>query len=340
MSTSTIEATSAPDLTALYTPGQCDVLAQLNALKTQLGLSDAEFVRRYITISSTVWSRVNSGTYPAGVASVFVKLEGNLRQLRIQLAKNAKLTGSVAFHVFTQQQAASDAVTTCKMKPVDDPNRFVAYLAPTGGGKTALARQLKVEHDGILVEGRESWRTSYNAALVTIGTAAGVPESELVKGVRFAETALLKRLNSNRRVLIIDEGEYFGPRTINLVKLILNQTPTVVIVLAIPELFDRWQKAAWEEARQINRRAEAIVELELVTPEEVATFLATRVTLASDAKQVAGVIAKAANEFGHYDLVTRVVQQLATDSEGERVTLEDAQQAIRCVRRLLNRTAA
>lgn len=326
------------DLSTLYTPGQLDVLNQLRDLQAQLALSDGAFVQRHLTVSQTVWSRINSGNYPADVTSAFLKLEGNLRQIRIERARNAKLTGNRTFHAFTQQQSVISAVTTCKLKPADDPNRFVAYLAKTGGGKTALGRELKVMHDGILVEARESWRKSYFAALCDIALAAGVSEADVSKGERAAETALLKRLNANRRVLIVDEGEYFGPRTINLVKLILNQSPTVVVVLAIPELFERWQKAAWLEAQQINRRAEAIVELELVTPEEVQRFLAGRVTLNGDAKQVGGLIAKAANEFGAYDLVTRVATQLVTDEAGGTVGAEQAAQAVRCVKRLLNRT--
>jgi hypothetical protein len=275
------DTSAEPGSATLYTPGQKDVLQQLRALQQQLGLTDAAFVREHLTVSATVWSRLNSGTYPADATSALVRLETNLRQLRVKLAKNAKLTGGRLFHHFAQQKAVIEAVTTCKLKPADDPNRFVGYLAPTGGGKTALGRELKVMHDGIYVEARESWRKSYFAALVDIGAAAECDMTEMSKGERFAEAEVLRRFCSNRRVLIIDEGEYFGPRTINLVKMLLNQTPTVVVLLAIPELFDRWQRASWQEARQINRRAEAIVELELITPAEVETFLVAQFSCGS-----------------------------------------------------------
>lgn len=340
----TISDTSPSDpssgaLAELYTPGQLDVLQQLLTHQTALRLTDAAFVRKFLTVSGTAWSRVKSGKYGADAGEMFSKLAVNLRQLRIKLAQDAKLTGGKIFHTFAQQQAVIDAVTTCLLKPADDQNRFVAYLAPTGGGKTALGRELKVMHDAVYVEASETWRTSYFAALVAIGKAAGCNVSELLKGTRSAEAAVITRFCANRRVLLIDEGEYFGARTINLLKLLLNQTPTVVVVLAIPELFARWNSAAWAEAAQITRRAEAIVRLDHVMPDEVTQLLAPRVGV-SDGARVAGMIAKAANEFGAYDLVTRVIAQLAADADGEKVGLEETAQAIRCVNRLLNRAGA
>jgi len=326
-------------LAALYTPGQLDVLTQLNDLKESIGLSDGAFVRKFLTVSSTAWSRINSGKYGADGADMFGKLAVNLRQLRIKLAQDAKLTGARKFHAFAQQQAVVDAVTTCLLKPADDQNRFVAYLAGTGGGKTALGRELKVMHDGIYVEARESWRRGYFAALVDIGRAAGCEMGELLKGERFAEAAVLARFSANRRVLIIDEAEYFGPRTMNLLKLLLNQTPTVVVVLTLPELFARLRLYAAAEFGQLVRRAEAIVELTLVTPDEVTALLVERVAVNAEGKQIAGMIARNANEFGNYDLVDRVVKQLASEAGEDAVTLDDVTQAIRCVKRLMNRAA-
>jgi DNA transposition AAA+ family ATPase len=327
--------TAAADAVANYTPGQRDVLKQLRELQTQLSMSDAAFVREHLTLSSTTWSRLNSGTYSANAASAFVTLDGDLRQLRVKLATDHKITGNRPFYEFSQQQAVISAVTSCKLKPEDDPVRLVVFLSESGGGKTRLARELTVMHNGLMIEGRESWRKSYYAALCDIGAIAGVSADDLKRGEHSAEVGLIKKLKANRRVLIIDEGEYFGPRTINLVKLILNQTPTVVVLLAIPELFARWQRAAWEEAKQLNRRAEAIITDSKVTPDDVQLFFAGRVTL-HEAGAVCAMIAKAANEFGRYGMVERIVDQLVAE-EHERVGTEQAQHAVRCAKRLLNR---
>jgi DNA transposition AAA+ family ATPase len=319
------------DLATLYTPGQLDVLNQLNELKTKLGLSDGQFVQKHLTLSGTTWSRLNSGTYQADGTSAFIKLESNLRQLRVELSAVSKFKGNQKFHVFLKQRAAMAAITTCKLKPEHDANRFVAYLAPTGGGKTSLGRHVQAENDAIYIEAKESWRTKYLSAMIDISRAAGVNEADLTRGENVAETALIKRLRANRRVLIIDEGEYFGPKTINLIKLILNQTPTVVLLLSIPELFERWQKAAWEEARQINRRAEAIIRFEGVTIDEVQDMLP-----GAD-KKAAAAIAAAANAFGAYDLVNRVVTDLAGETA---INEAQAHHALRCVKALFTGKSA
>ena len=319
----------APDLSS-YTEGQLDVLRQLCALRDELGISDGEFVRKHLTLSSTTWSRINTGTYGADAASAFVKLELNLRQLRVERAQASRTTGGAAWYRIVPQQSVIDAVSQAKLKPASDPDRAVFFLAPTGGGKTATARQLKVMHDGILVEARESWRDSYYAALCDVGQAAGISEDELGTSKHSAEQAVLRKLRANRRVLIIDEGEYFGARTINLLKLLLNQTETVIVVMTIPVLFTRWQARSWEESKQLNRRAHAVIVAGPVLPDDVALFLKGSNLFASAA--VCGVIAKAANEFGSYDTVREIIDEFGDDTC--EVTQARAEKAVSNFKRL------
>lgn len=294
-----------------YTPGQIDLLASLEAERDRLGLSDSEFCREHLTIAGSSWTRLRSEKYGAGVDKICARLAGNLRNLRIKRASAGQLGGDIVWHPLPPQRLVVDAVSLAQLKPLNDPERLVVFLADTGGGKTALARHLRIAFDGILVDARESWRTSYYAALRDIGTAAGAVSKKLDMGAYSAERALVDRLTTNRRLLIIDEGEAFGPRTINLIKLILNQTPTVVVILAIPELYHRWSQAAWIESQQLIRRCEAIVEAGPVLAEDVAEFLA------GDGFQFSGPpelhhaeIAAAANRFGRYSMVRRVRAEL------------------------------
>lgn len=315
-----------PEVAEAYTPAQLDILNQLCALRDELGLSDGEFVRQHLTVSSTVWSRINSRSYQASAASAFVRLEANLRQIRVERAQATRTTGGAAWYRIVTQQSVIDAVSQAKLKPAGDPDRAVFYLARTGGGKTATARQLKVMHDGILVEARESWRDSYYAALCDVGIAAGLSESEIGSSKHSAEQALLRKLRANRRVLLIDEGEYFGARTINMLKLLLNQTETVVVIMTIPELFTRWQQRSWVESEQLNRRAHAVIVGGPVLPEDVALF-ATGAGLDAGAG-ACSVIAKAANDFGLYDTVRELVTDLAEDGTGA-VSKERAAEAVK-----------
>jgi hypothetical protein len=214
------------------------------------------------------------------------------------------------------------------------PPRAAVHIA--GSAKTRLGREITVMFGGYYVEATESWRDSYFSALCAIGRAVGVSEDQLLAGRELAEQKVINRFKARRSVLVIDEGEYFGPRTMNLLKMLLNQTETVIVLLAIPALFERWQKKSWEESRQLNRRCEAIVEAGPVIPADVAQFAGKRLTISDKAADVWGAIAKAANEFGHYSMVRRVIEELARD--GGSITKADAENAIRIVKRLLNRS--
>lgn len=330
MTTPNDDTKPAPDLSS-YTEGQRDVLRQLCALRDELGLSDGEFVRKHLTITATPWSRIQSGTYGASVDNAFMKLEANLRQLRVERAQATRTTGGSAWYSIITQQSVINAVSQAKLKPADDPDRAVFFLAPTGGGKTATARQLKVMHDGILVEARESWRDSYFAAMCDVGLAAGISEDELGTGKHSAEQAVLRKLRANRRVLIIDEGEYFGARTINMLKLILNQTETVIVVMTIPVLFTRWQARSWVESEQLNRRAHAVIVSGPVLPDDVALFFSGAGLVA--AAGACSIIAKAANQFGAYDTVREIVGELAADKM-QTVDKELAEKAVSNFKRL------
>jgi len=325
-----------PDLATLYTPGQLDVLRDLQQIQAEAGLSDGKFAAQHLTISASTWSRIQGGVYAADAATAFTTLAGNLRVIRIERARGAKLTGGTAFHEIEPHKAVINAIVSARLKAATDPERLVVFLAPSGGGKTRLGREITVMFGGYYVEATESWRDSYFSALCAIGRSVGVNESELLAGRELAEQKVINRFKARRTVLVIDEGEYFGPRTMNLLKMLLNQTETVIVLLAIPALFERWQKKSWEESRQLNRRCEAIVEAGPVIPSDVAQFASKRLTISGPADKVWGVIAKAANEFGHYSMVRRVIEELARD--GESVSLAAAENAVRIVKKLLNRS--
>lgn len=328
---STPAASTPVDLATLYTPGQLDVIAELTRIQTDLGKNDAKFAQDHLTVHGTTWMRIREGTYAAADPSAaLLKLETNLRNIRMERAQAAKLIGSAPFVRIPWQVAVKDALVLAKLKPAEDCERLVVGLAETGAGKTRLGRQIKIENDGIFVEASEPWRTSYFAALFDVGLALGISERDLGNSAASAQREVIKKLKANRRVLIIDEGEYFGPAATNLVKLLLNQTATVIVIFAIPELYARWQKSAWVESAQTSRRSEAIIEATPVFPEDVA-LLAKSHGIALE-KGAAGVIAKAANEFGRLSMVIRVLKNL----EG-RTTEEAAVHAVRTAKALLRR---
>jgi hypothetical protein len=120
------------------------------------------------------------------------------------------------------------------------------------------------------------------------------------------EDAVISQLTRNDIVLAIDEAEYFAAPSINLVKLLLNRTRTVILLCAIPEAFDRWNSRHWHEASQLRRRTHSFIRHERVDPEHVKEFISTT-ELKPVTEKDCELISKAANQFGGYDFVVRTV---------------------------------
>lgn len=318
-----------------YSPALVATIGALEQHAAELQLSSEAFASKHLLVSSTTWLRIRKGTYGGDIEAVAVKLEQSLRNLRIELARRARMTGNRSYYWFAPALAVMNAIAAARSRPAGDPERLVLVEGQTGSGKSALAAQIRVQHDAVFLEGRESWRTDYRAAATAIALAAGAATSQVDGRASLSqvEDRLLEALQHRRRVVVIDEGEYFGPKTANLIKLILNRTETVVVILCIPALRARWMQAAQREAQQLLRRAWT-VDLGMVTPAEVEPFLAG-LPLANHVRSAAGMIAKSANQFGAFSTVRRVVERLH-DDKPEHLELADVAKAIE-VTQLLQR---
>lgn len=282
-----------------------ETIQTLQEIQTAEGLSDQDFARRYLSVSATTWYRIKNGTYAANAEHANAKLANNLRNLQVELARRKKQLAGRTFIRLPHLLPVFDAVQVARM--CKDEHRLVIFKAPTGGGKTMLLKQIRIDYDGVLVEAKESWRNQYLAAIRDIAKAADINLGNQTSKWS-AETSLLAGMQQRgRRVLCIDEGEYFGPNSINLIKLILNQTEWVVVLAAIPVMFDRWNRKSWEESVQLRRRTVLSHTSEIVTPTDVAEFAKDQVKLS---KQSQAIIAKAANEFGLLDTIRRILDEL------------------------------
>jgi hypothetical protein len=316
-----------------------ETIARLKELQGEM--TDKDFCREYnFGFHESTWSKVKRGVYGGDAAKAETACASMLRRIQERKAIAQKVRGGIKFLDFTPMQTVLDRIGILLEEPTgSNQNRLVMYLAPSGGGKTTLARETAARHGGIVVEGRESWRgtygksNGYNNACLDICRAIGVTETDIDRNPRLAEAALIKFLKARKIVLVIDEGEYFGPQTLNLIKLILNQTPTIVLLLAIPELWDRVQKKGYVEAQQIMRRTDHVERLEHIHPPEVERFLtATGVNLNGSAKRSSEIVAKHANEFGRFDLIKRVAQRL---NDGEAHTADEVETTAMAVKAML-----
>lgn len=293
-----------------YPPRLKEVITRLTRAQERTGMGDESFSKKYLPYSSTVWFRLKDGTYPPTQApeKLATRLEQSLRRFNEQRATRAVILDGQKVHQFEHFERVFRAID--QARAAVNENRGVLYLAPTGGGKSTLLRAIAERYDAVVMEARESWRRSYFFALIDIATALDITGVDQLRGEHDAERAVIARLNEKQLVLCIDEGEYFGPRTVNLLKLILNATRTVLVLAAIPEMYHRMTGRAWVESRQFHRRVQEVVTFQIVSPDEVKEFITVPI---EKPRETCARIASEANIFGHFDLVKRVSDRIAEE---------------------------
>jgi DNA transposition AAA+ family ATPase len=122
---------------------------------------------------------------------------------------------------------------------------------------------------------------------------------------------VIERLQTSRTALIIDEAHHLGPRALNLVKTLINQTPGEFVFLCLPSLWNRLAKDAYEEARQLslNRMRERI-HLDGISAADAVRFLERRVeTLNGAAKDAAEIARQDAGRRGGFAWLAAVARE-------------------------------
>lgn len=287
-------------------------IKQLERLQEELGFSDTHLAKRYLRLAPSTWGRLKNGTYGANPDNALRNVEA---AIAILLDESDAIAREQNIVETADHRAAKRAL---KESAGDRYNRITVYLAPTGGGKTTLANLISRAYgrSAIMVEATESWRGSYLAACNTILAAAGQPSAH--KSSRLAESALLDFFIDHPGVLVIDEAHYFGPETINLIKAIVNRAQASrVLMFAIPELWDRMNKASWQESAQVRRRTYSKITVSRISAEDIARYFRALPgwdNLGPDQKHAVERIRDAAHKFGLWDTVTRIAAELRTEN--------------------------
>lgn len=300
-------------------------------VELQGSLSDSQFAKLHLSCSGSSWGRIKAGAYHAANGEhMLEKLTADLAGLE----KKAATRGAASEIVKTT--LIEQGLRAVRRAFGEERDRLVVVLAPTGGGKSTLARAMREGLTGVVtVEASETWRTSYLAACHAMLRALGV--ADLPAGTRAAERRLIESLATSPKLIVVDEGHYFGPATVNLMKAILNQTSSTVVLLAIPQLWARTKRAAWEEAEQLRSRTCALVEVRELTAGEVETYAAATLGpvwtgMAKEERAAAAkVVAQAGNTFGLWATVARIAREIRADTEGRAATSGDVLAAVKVV---------
>jgi len=297
--------------------------------------SDRTFSDAQLSVSETVWYRIKTGKYQADDHTrVLKKLTNDLSAI----LDNEALTGSIRSAKILPLSHITDSRDALNMAFAADRNRIVIVLADTGGGKTMIAKSIARDFSSrtALVEATESWRKSYLAGIQGISRVVGIEEPS--KNTRQAEFELLAHLDAHPRIIVIDEGNYFGSACLNLVKAIVNQTSSIVVILAMPVLWNFITRASQQEARQLRNRAAAILELKQLKKRDVALALQESIpnwsSLNGSTNAAVEAVTHAANFFGLWNTVFSIAAFVNDEAGHGDLTMSIVETAIADVQKL------
>lgn len=300
-------------------PEDREFLKILERKRTELRQSKNSFAKHTLHISNGTYSQLIKDVYPGNTGDMVARLRKeyeSFRDVDTRSKVEVRTDSSGDFYETSTMLAVKKGLIAASKR--DDEMRMVIYLAPTGGGKDTAIRYIAGSLDEfnrperafvfVTVEARESWRKSYFAAVCDILFAVeGVDAGNM--SCRAAENLLVSALRARRILLAINEANYFGAHTFNLLKFVINQTPTIILLCAIPSIFERLKLKSWDEAKQVIRRSYVTIVAPDLTVKDVRPFLAGLDLQAQDA--AAAAIAVSANQFGAFGFVKRVVEILA-----------------------------
>jgi len=233
--------------------------ATIREYQTRKKLSDSALARAYPALGSTrTYTRVLAGD----VAELDV--EKHLANYRSVAALIEALgdddTATAAIYDDLSPALALRRAFLDTMKETGNA-RFILVSGDTGLGKTCAARALGEKFGRarvVYVEASEAWNDKPGAFLSAIFHALGMGEPPSAVAERLDK--VIARLCESRVCLVIDEMHHMGPRCLNTVKTLVNQTPGEFIGLTMPTLWARLFRTAYEESRQLtgNRLADHI----------------------------------------------------------------------------------
>lgn len=307
-----------------------EVAGKIRGYQEERKISDSEMLRRFAGLGSTkTYTRIVQDDTEDLDCERWLKDYAAVWSL-IQTLEEAEGEDDPIYDDLTTVLDLRKAVADAMREKGN--NRLVLVQGPSGSGKTTAARMLQARYGARIAfaEATEIWKENANAMLAGILRALGAKALPIPVAEKFE--AAVARLNESRLCLVIDEAHHLGPRTLNLVKSLLNQTPGEIVLLAMATLWHRLETSAYAEAKQLtqNRLAERI-RFEGLEQADVEKMLERRLGLNGEARAAAQAVLGAARANGNLafaKLVCRRARKLAGKAE---VTVETVARAAAAV---------
>lgn len=316
----------------------------LESLKAEAQPNEAAFAREFTNYGESMFSKILAAVDPTRDRSYFDDIKTDDARLSLlddladllkkipALRLEQERVGSLKVRTISPFVAVAKAVRGCRNKT--NPERLVKAIGPTGSGKTTLRNYLAVVLKGEMkmaaVESRDAWRPSNKdlrqrcklVVLLDLFAAFSLePSSRQAVDAPDLEDELIRFLTQNRRVLFIDEAEFFSSYALNLLKLLLNKTRLVVVLACTPRAHAKWNQYYPDEADQIARRTDSVVSLGTLTPEDVGLFFEK--SAFANREEALKFLSEEASRFGHLSLIARAARLLEKHPEAEKKQVED-----------------
>jgi len=305
--------------------------AEVQTYQVERGLSDKKLFEKLADIGSTkTYKRILDPADAldeldvAGWVKKYTSAVEYIGQLR-QVEKAAE----PIYEDFSNITECKAAIMRAMLE--DSVARIVIIPGQTSTGKDAVKDIILAKWPAkvIAVEADEFWRDSL-----------GAPTLALYKGVVAMKSgdakipilpmerayAMIDELKKTKKILVINEAHHMGLRAINLCKTIINQTPTVIVLLCEPTLMTRLLCSSWSETSQItgNRLFETV---SLPTPpaDEILLLMDRRGVKFSDLSvrnQAGAELAKEAPVFGNWRFVIQVSRKLLQSGKNKPIDLK------------------
>ncbi len=293
-----------------------ELAEQARSYQLERQWTDAQICREIAHLGTTkTFKRILDPGDPLDELSVEAQLRSYETAIELIDSRRAKdLPVEIEYDDFRNVVAVRQAVAMALRE--EGKQTFVCVEGENGCGKDAALNSMLKRWPKLIVpvEATELWRDSLALPLSDIINSLGVKRrrdegGDLFRMPHFPAQRweiVREELNRRKRVLAINEFSHVGPRGINLIKSIINQTPSVVVGFCTPVLLARVIQSGFEEAAQLfgNRLCKR-VRLESPAADEILLLFERRgikFDSAFTANEIAKRVQDAAPLFGNWSI--------------------------------------